>query len=72
MRRGSISMGDIRCDECQRIIPHPERYLAINEKNGVEDEEGETARYCVECCLKKNYARYKQEKGETILTFFTE
>jgi len=54
------------------MIPYPERYLAVNEKAGVEDEEGETARYCVDCCLKKGYAHYKIEKGEQVLTFFNE
>ena len=72
MRRGCISLGDIRCDSCQHTIPYPERYLAVNEKGGVEDEEGETARYCVECCLKKGYAHHKIEKGERVLTFFEE
>jgi len=72
MRRGCISLGEVQCDGCQRSIPYPERYLAIEEKDGVEDEEGETARYCVDCCLKKGYASYKIEKGETILTFFPE
>ena len=70
MRRGCVSLGEIKCDECQNIIPYPDRYLAINEKDGVEDEEGETRRYCVECCLKKDYAHYKEEKGERVLTFF--
>jgi len=69
MRRGCISLGEVNCDECQRLIPYPERYLAVDERNGIEDEEGETRRYCVECCLKKGYARYKTEKGEQILTF---
>jgi hypothetical protein len=54
------------------MIPYPERYLAIEEKDGVEDEEGETRRYCVECSMKKGYAHYKVEKGEQILTFFEE
>ena len=72
MRRGCISLGEVRCDDCNRIIPYPERYLAVDEKDGVEDEEGETARYCVDCCLKKGYASYKMEKGENILTFFPE
>ncbi len=72
MRRGCISLGEIQCDECHRTIPYPERYLAINEKNGVEDEEGETSHYCVECCLMKEYAHYKTEKGERVLTFFKE
>ncbi len=72
MRCGCISLGEVQCDECHRTIPHPERYLAIDEKDGVEDEEGETHRYCVECCLKKGYAHYKFEKAEKILTFFKE
>jgi hypothetical protein len=75
MRRGCISLGEVKCDGCHRIIPYPERYLVVDEKDGVEvkeGEEGETARYCVDCCLKKNYARYKLDKGETILTFFPE
>ena len=72
MRRGCISLGEIKCDECHRIIPYPERYLAIDEKDSIEDEEGETAHYCVECCLKNGYAHYKTEKGEQILTFFKE
>ena len=70
MRRGCISLGEIKCDECQNTIPYPQRYLAVDEKDGVEAEEGELRRYCVECCLKKGYARYKEEKGEKVLTFF--
>jgi hypothetical protein len=62
MRRGCISLGEIKCNECKNPIPYPDRYLAVNEKDGVEDEEGET--------LKKGYAHYKEEKGERILTFF--
>jgi len=75
MRRGCISLGQVRCDGCGQVIPYPERYLAIEEKNGVEvekGEEGETAYYCVECALKKGYAHYKREKNEQILTFFRE
>jgi hypothetical protein len=70
MRRGCISLGEIKCDECKNVIPYPDRYLAVDEKDGVEDEEGNVKRYCVECCLKKGYARYKEEKGERVLTFF--
>jgi len=65
MRRGCISLGDVRCDECHRIIPHAECYLVI-------EEEGEELRLCVDCSLKKGYAHYKVEKGEKILTFFSE
>ena len=70
MRRGCIPLGEIRCDECHRIIPHSERYLAIDEEDGVEVEKGKTAHYCVECALQKGYAYYKEEKNERILTFF--
>ncbi|MFC1935059.1 hypothetical protein ACFLXZ_01945 [Chloroflexota bacterium] len=72
MRRGCISLGEVKCEQCQRDIPYPERYLAIDEKDGAEDEEGELRRYCVECSIKKGYAHYKSEKGEQILTFFEE
>ncbi len=70
MRRGCISLGDIQCDRCHRSIPHSERYLAIEEEDGVEVEKGKTAHYCVECALQKGYAHYKEEKKDKILTFF--
>ena len=72
MRRGCISLGEVQCDDCHRIIPHSERYLAIDEEDGVEVEIGKTSRYCLNCCLKKGYAHYKIEKGEKIITFFSE
>ena len=72
MKRGCISLGEVKCDACERIIPYPERYLAVEEEKGKEVEDGKTVRYCVECCLKKGYARYKEEKGEKVLTFFQE
>ncbi len=72
MRRGCISLGEIKCDDCHRIIPHSERYLTVDEKDGVEVEEGQTSHYCADCCLKRGYARYRMEKGEHILTFFEE
>ncbi len=70
MRRGCISLGEIQCDECHRIIPHSERYLAIDEEDGVEVEKGKISHYCVECTLQKGYAHYKEEKDGRILTFF--
>lgn len=72
MRRGSISLGEVQCDECHRVIPNPNRYLTIPEKDGVENDEGEIRRYCVECSLAKGYAHYKVEKGVQVLTFFEE
>lgn len=70
MRRGCISLGELKCDGCEQPIPYPDRYLAINETDGEEDDEGGMKRYCVECCLQKGYAHYKDEKGERVLTFF--
>lgn len=72
MRRGCISLGQVQCDECNRIIQHAERYLAIEEEDGVEAEGGKTNNYCVECALQKGYASDREEKGERILTFFPE
>ena len=70
MRRGCITVGDVRCDGCGRTIKHPERYLLMSEEGS---EEGKTLCYCVDCCLNKGYAHYKKmEKGEQVLTFFTE
>ena len=70
MNRGSLSLGEIQCDECHRTITHSERYLAISEEDSVGIEEDKMARYCVECALQKGYAYYKEEKGARILTFF--
>jgi len=65
VRRGCISLGDIQCDECHRIIPYPERYLVI-------DEAGGALHLCINCSINKGYARYIEEKGQRILTLFTE
>ena len=72
MRRGCISLGEVKCDVCQRTIPYPERYLAIDEEDGVEVEKGTTVHYCTQCALEKGYAQYKEIKGEMVLTFFSE
>ena len=52
------------------MIAHSERYLAVEEENGIESETGETRRYCIDCSIKKGYAFYRNEKDEKILTFF--
>jgi hypothetical protein len=72
MRRGCISLGEVKCDICLRNIPYPERYLAVDEEDGIEVEKGKTVHYCIDCALQKGYAHYKEEKGERILTFFPE
>ena len=66
MRRGCISLGEIQCDDCHHTIPYSQRYLVIEEPESV------ALRLCVDCCLKKGYADYKQEKGEQVTTFFVE
>jgi hypothetical protein len=65
MRRGCTSLGDVHCDGCQRPIPYPERYMVI-------DEEGKLLRLCLDCCVSKGYARYTEDKGQQVLTFFPE
>ncbi len=70
MRRGCLSLGEIKCDSCSREIEHSERYLAVEEKDGKEAEVGDTKRYCMECAVKKGYATYRAEKDEKILTIF--
>jgi len=70
MRRGCISLGEVKCDSCQRLIPIYDRYLVIDEDNGAEVEKGKLASYCVACATKKGYAAVKEEKGEKTLTFF--
>ena len=67
MRQGCISLGEIQCNECHHTIPHSNRYLLMEEAKGTK------LRLCVDCCLRKGYAGYKEEKkGEKVLTFFTE
>jgi hypothetical protein len=72
MRRGCISLGNVKCDICNNEIPYPERYLVTDEKDGKETDEageGTSVRYCVKCALEKGYAHYKKDKGEQVLTF---
>ncbi|MBA7494062.1 hypothetical protein ES702_04631 [subsurface metagenome] len=66
MRRGCISLGQVECDDCHRIIPYPERYLAIDEAKGA------TLCLCIDCSLKRGYACYKVDRGESVLTFLEE
>ena len=65
MRRGCISIGNVRCDDCQRVIPHSEPYFIFEEEGGMKH-------LCQDCSLDKGYAHYKEEKGGKVLTFFSE
>ena len=66
MRRGCIAVGIIKCDNCGSNIEHGDRYLLINGDNNKK------IRYCVNCSIKKKYAKYITEKGEKILSFLIE
>ena len=70
MRRGCISLGEIKCDLCENVIPNAKRYMAEEEKD--KSGKSQTKRYCIDCCVKKGYAEYREEKGEKILTVFPE
>jgi hypothetical protein len=59
----------MKCDGCKRNIEHGERYLLIAEDNEAEDKK---QRICVDCCVSKKHASYIKEKGEEVLTFFSE
>ena len=64
MNRGCVAVGEIRCDNCQRLIEAGHRYLLLEEK------EGEKSCFCVECSVAKGYAVYVKDKWEEVLTFF--
>jgi hypothetical protein len=74
MRRGCISVGQVKCDICGRLIPYPERYLVVDEdETGKEVERGgKSVRYCIEDATKKGYAHRHEAKGEMVLTFLPE
>ena len=67
MRIGCITGNEIICDGCGRSLKHPDRYLGL-----INDETKEMERLCTQCALDKGYAEYRKEKGEEILSFFTE
>jgi hypothetical protein len=75
MRRGCISQGNIKCDNCGddgsvcRTLHDSGRSRMGQETS----EGGETKNFCVKCCVKKKYAEYREEKGDkAFLTFFHE
>lgn len=61
MRRGCISLGNIKCDKCHCTIPYPERYLFLEETKGVNQT------LCVECCEKMGLVKSRTGKGEESL-----
>ena len=65
MRRGCIAVGEVRCDGCQRLLEHGERYVVID-----DEEEGKEQRFCISCSLSCGYASYKTEKEGEVISFF--
>jgi len=63
MRRGCISLGTIKCDDCKRSIPYPERYLLTEDKDGV------SVHLCSGCCLDKGLAKFASKKDGSEVEF---
>jgi hypothetical protein len=55
VRRGCISLGNIKCDRCHRTILYPERYLSLEEK-------GKSQTWCMECCQQKGLVKKESSK----------
>jgi hypothetical protein len=64
MNRGCVAVGEIKCNNCKRLIEAGQRYMVV------EEEKGKRFDYCTECAVAKGYAYYMKEKGEEVLTFF--
>jgi hypothetical protein len=62
VRRGCISLGNMKCNECGRAILYPERYLYI------EDEDKSQA-LCMNCCKEKNLVKPENDKEGAELLF---
>jgi hypothetical protein len=63
MRRGCISLGNIKCDECHRTILYPERYLSL------EGDQGKSQTLCMDCCLEKGLAKPESDKAGAEMLF---
>ncbi len=63
MRRGCISLGNIKCDECHRTILYPERYLSI------EIDSAKNQTWCMNCCLDKGLAKPESDKAGAEILF---
>ncbi len=57
MRRGCMSIGDISCDSCGRLIKHPEQYLGMDEDDIQPDDD------LLKSIQKQNPDRFAELKG---------
>jgi hypothetical protein len=55
MRRGCISLGNIKCDVCHRTILYPERYLSMEEAGS------RSLNVCMVCCQEKGLVKTESE-----------
>ncbi|MBI2859027.1 MAG: hypothetical protein HYX90_08110 [Chloroflexi bacterium] len=58
MRRGCMSVGDITCDVCGRLIKHPEQYLGMDEEDLVPGDD------LLKDLQQTNAGRYAELKGK--------
>ena len=63
MRRGCISLGNIKCDNCNRSIPYPERYLSL------EETKGKNTTLCMDCCQEKGMVKLESDKAGADMIF---
>lgn len=63
MRRGCISLGNIKCDHCHRTILYPQRYLFL------EEAKGSNQILCIDCCQKKGLVKAGSEKEDAEILF---
>jgi hypothetical protein len=63
VRRGCISLGNIKCDQCHRTILYPERYLYTDE---IKDK---NQTLCMDCCQKKGYVKPGSPKEDADILF---
>jgi hypothetical protein len=63
MRRGCISLGNIKCDECHRTILYPERYLSI------EVDRDHSRTMCMNCCQEKGLVKPESDKEGADMLF---
>ncbi len=63
MKRGCISLGNIKCDVCHRTILYPERYLSVE----IGKNKSETI--CIGCCLEKGLMKPESDKEGAEMVF---
>ncbi len=63
MRRGCISLGNINCDVCHRVILYPERYLSL------EISKGKNQTLCMDCSREKGLLKPESDKEGSEMVF---